>query len=288
MANLPRFLPLVFVAIGGVLAMKAVSSVDSMPDMLKSARAAFAEEAAPAEKAPAKPAAKTPEAKTAEAQTAGTKADGEGADASSAQAPNAMSVMDMATPAATVAPAPVCATSINDLAKQAGMSPSELQVLQSLGTRRTQLDAREKQIASQEALIQAADAKLDGRIKQMEALKGQIQALLDQANKGADDDTARMIKVYEAMKPKDAARVLETMRDDVRLPIAAKMKERSLAAVLAQMTPNGAKELTEKLAMRMKQSEDIQSKLNQMAAKPATPPQTQPSQTQPSQTQARK
>jgi flagellar motility protein MotE (MotC chaperone) len=189
-------------------------------------------------------------------------------------------VMDMATPAATVAPAPVCATSINDLAKQAGMSPSELQVLQSLGTRRTQLDAREKQIASQEALIQAADAKLDGRIKQMEALKGQIQALLDQANKGADDDTARMIKVYEAMKPKDAARVLETMRDDVRLPIAAKMKERSLAAVLAQMTPNGAKELTEKLAMRMKQSEDIQSKLNQMAAKPATPPQTQPSQTQ--------
>lgn len=46
MANLPRFLPLVFVAIGGVLAMKAVSSVDSLPDMLKSARAAFAEEAA--------------------------------------------------------------------------------------------------------------------------------------------------------------------------------------------------------------------------------------------------
>ncbi|MDC7677340.1 MotE family protein [Asticcacaulis machinosus] len=271
MANLPRFLPLVFVAIGGVLAMKAVSSVDSVPDMLKSARAAFAEEAAPAQKAPAKPAAKT-----AEAQTAGTKADGgtEGAQAENAQATNAMSVMDIATPAATVAPAPVCATSINDLAKQAGMSPSELQVLQSLGTRRTQLDAREKQIASQEALIQAADAKLDGRIKQMEALKGQIQALLDQANKGADDDTARMIKVYEAMKPKDAARVLETMRDDVRLPIAAKMKERNLAAVLAQMTPTGAKELTEKLAMRMKQSEDIQSKLNQMAAKPATPPQT--------------
>jgi flagellar motility protein MotE (MotC chaperone) len=275
MANLPRFLPLVFVAIGGVLAMKAVSSVDSMPDMLKSARAAFAEEAAPAEKKPAKAVAKTPDAKTAEAKAAG-----EGADAATAEAPNAMSVMDMATPAATVAPAPVCATSINDLAKQAGMSPSELQVLQSLGTRRTQLDAREKQVASQEALIQAADAKLDGRIKQMEALKGQIQALLDQANKGADDDTARMIKVYEAMKPKDAARVLETMRDDVRLPIAAKMKERSLAAVLAQMTPNGAKELTEKLAMRMKQSEDIQSKLNQMAAKPATPPQTQPSQTQ--------
>ncbi|GGZ33645.1 MotE family protein [Asticcacaulis endophyticus] len=273
MANLPRFLPLVFVAIGGVLAMKAVSSVDSLPDMLKSARVAFAEEAAPAEKKPTKPAAKTPEAKTAEAK---------GADAATAtaEAPNAMSVMDMATPAATVAPAPVCATSINDLAKQAGMSPSELQVLQSLGARRTQLDAREKQVASQEALIQAADAKLDGRIKQMEALKGQIQALLDQANKGADDDTARMIKVYEAMKPKDAARVLETMRDDVRLPIAAKMKERSLAAVLAQMTPNGAKELTEKLAMRMKQSEDIQSKLNQMAAKPATPPQTQPSQTQ--------
>lgn len=271
MANLPRFLPLVFVAIGGVLAMKAVSSVDSVPDMLKSARAAFAEEAAPAEKTPTKAAAKTAE----------TKADGaDGAQATNAQATNAMSVMDVASPAATVAPAPICATSINDLAKQAGMSPSELQVLQSLGTRRTQLDAREKQIASQEALIQAADAKLDGRIKQMEALKAQIQGLLDQASKGADEDTARMIKVYESMKPKDAARVLETMRDDVRLPIVAKMKERNLAAILAQMTPAGAKELTEKLAMRMKQSEDIQSKLNQMAAKPATSAPTQAPQTQ--------
>ncbi|OYW80933.1 MAG: hypothetical protein B7Z26_05735 [Asticcacaulis sp. 32-58-5] len=192
----------------------------------------------------------------------------------------------VASPAATVALAPVCATSINDLAKQAGMSPSELQVLQSLGTRRTQLDAREKQIASQEALIQAADAKLDGRIKQMEALKAQIQGLLDQASKGADEDTARMIKVYESMKPKDAARVLETMRDDVRLPIVAKMKERNLAAILAQMTPAGAKELTEKLAMRMKQSEDIQTKLNQMAkpnpmaAKPATSAPAQAPQTQ--------
>jgi flagellar motility protein MotE (MotC chaperone) len=39
--------------------------------------------------------------------------------------------------------------------------------------------------------------------------------------------------------------------DSVRLPIAAKMKERALSAILGQMSPADAKTLTEKLARRM-------------------------------------
>jgi hypothetical protein len=41
------------------------------------------------------------------------------------------------------------------------------------------------------------------------------------------------------------------MSDAVRLPMAAKMKERALAAILAQMPADDAKDLTEKLANRV-------------------------------------
>jgi hypothetical protein len=52
------------------------------------------------------------------------------------------------------------------------------------------------------------------------------------------------------MKPKDAAPRMQLLDDAVRLPIAAKMKERSLSAILAQMPPPEAKKLTESLAKR--------------------------------------
>ena len=39
------------------------------------------------------------------------------------------------------------------------------------------------------------------------------------------------------MKAKDAAPRMVLLDDSVRLPIAAKMKERSLSAIIAQMPP---------------------------------------------------
>ena len=80
------------------------------------------------------------------------------------------------------AAAPVCAPSATDLAKAAGMSPAELQVLQSLQTRRGQIDDREKDLDTEVQLLAAAEAKLDGKLKSMNSLKGDIQALMGQAD----------------------------------------------------------------------------------------------------------
>ncbi|MFT4091223.1 MAG: hypothetical protein QM645_10855 [Asticcacaulis sp.] len=248
MSSFPRLLPLIAIAVGGVIAMRAVASFDAVPEVLKSA-VAFAQgrenvsetDAAAASEA-AKEVASAPSASEA-----------------------APSVEDVATEAA----AAVCATSVDELARQAGMSPSELRILQSLGKRRTELEARQKELDTREQLVVAAEAKLDGRIKQMNTMKGQLQGMLDEATKVADADTLRMIKVYETMKPKDAAKVFETMKDDVRLPIAARMKERSLAAILSYMTPAGARDLTEKLATRMDKAGGIRAELEKANNAPA-------------------
>ena len=124
-------------------------------------------------------------------------------------------------------------------------------MLQSLGARRGQLDQREGDLDTQVQLIAAAETKLDGRIAQMNALKGDIQGLLTQADSAQAAETDRLVRVYEAMKPKDAAGRITLMDDSVRLPMAAKMKERALAAILSQMPPEDAKALTEKLAHRV-------------------------------------
>ena len=132
MKNMPRILPLIGVAMVGVLGVNALSGAQSLPDLMSGARA-FAEEAAKGVKAPAGEKAATGEAKDA-----------------AATLPNL-------PPAAK--PAAVCAPTAAELAKEAGLSPAELQVLQSLGARRGQLDKREQDLDVQLALMAAAEAK---------------------------------------------------------------------------------------------------------------------------------
>jgi flagellar motility protein MotE (MotC chaperone) len=157
--------------------------------------------------------------------------------------------------AATTAakPAAVCAPTAAELAKQANLSPAELRILQNLGERRGQLDAREQDIDTQLQLLAAAEAKLDARVKSLAALKGDVQGLLGQADAQQQAEVTRLVAVFSAMKAKDAAARMTLLDDNVRLPIAAKMKERTLAAILAQMPPAEAKKLTENLAKRFTQ-----------------------------------
>ena len=269
---MPRFLPIVFVAVAGVLAMKAITSLDIVPDAFHAAQAF----AADAQKPKAKTAGKAGDAKAGAkkgdaAKSTGADETNKGDDPTESYAVDptllAAAAGASASDAAATAPvAPICATSVDELAREANMSPSEIQILQNLGTRRAQLDQREAQLNSRGQLVDAADAKLDGRIQQLTDLKAQIQALLDQAAKGQDADTQRLVAVYAAMKPKDAAAAMTIMSDDVRLPIAAQMKDRGLAAIMGAMTPDAARDLTEKLAKRMQQANGLQQQLNKVAA----------------------
>ncbi|WP_297513459.1 MotE family protein [uncultured Caulobacter sp.] len=227
MKNVPRILPLVGVAAGGVLAINALAGARSLPDLVGGAKA-FAEGVAKpdSQKGAKKDAAKDGEQATS-AESAGQ-------------------------PAAANAPPPrVCAPSADALAKEAGLSPAELRVLQSLGARRGQLDQREQDIDVQLQLLAAAEAKLDTKMKALSGLKGDIQGLLGQVDAQKQAETDRLVTVYQGMKPKDAAARMTLLSDEVRLPIAAKMKERALSQILANMAPGDAKILTERLASRM-------------------------------------
>jgi flagellar motility protein MotE (MotC chaperone) len=237
MSRAPRILPLLAVAIGGVLAMKAVGSLEGAPDFLKSAKA-FAEEAAPA-------------AKSAKAPKKGEAAGGE-----------AKSAEDAATPAVGTAkaPPPICAPSAAQLAAEAGLSPAELRVIQQLQARRGEIDQRGKDIDTQLALLAAAEAKVDAKLKALTTLKGDVQGLLGQADAKGAEEVNRLVRVYSAMKPAEAAAVLVQLDDRVRIPVAALMKERALAAILAKMPPAEAKRLTEKLAQRYAPSDVLAAK----------------------------
>ena len=262
MKNMPRILPLVGVAIAGVLAVNALAGASDLPSLLSGAKA-FAEEAAKPIKGKA---AKTEKAKADKAETAdAAKPDGETATVGTAADAAAL-------PPPSIAPKAVCAPTAAELATQAGLSPAEVQVLQSLGARRGQLDQRESGFSTQLALMAAAEAKLDAKIKALNGLKGEVQGLLTQSNAKEAAEIDRLVKVFEGMKAKDAAPRLANLDDSVRIPIAAKMKERSLSAIIAQMPAAQAKEITEKLAHRYSEAQAAAAKADQVASQTAAQP----------------
>lgn len=227
MSRVPRLLPLVAIAIGGVVAVRAVGAG---PELFQGARA-WAEEAAPAAAA----------------------ASGEGG---GAERP---------------APPAVCAIDAEELARQAGLSPAELRVLQSLSARRGELDARDADFETRLPLLIAAEAKVDDKIAALTALRAEIEGLIGQVDAREQAEIDRLVQVYSAMRPREAAAVFAVLEDEVRLPVAAAMRPRSLAAIMAQMPPAAARQLTERLASRF-QAQQLAARADAAVAdRPAQP-----------------
>jgi flagellar motility protein MotE (MotC chaperone) len=62
---------------------------------------------------------------------------------------------------------------------------------------------------------------------------------------------ASLVKTYTSMKAKDAARIFNSLPDEVLVPVAHDMKSDVLGLVMANMNPDSARDLTVKLANKL-------------------------------------
>lgn len=128
------------------------------------------------------------------------------------------------------------------------LTQSEISVLQQLADRRAALEAREQGIGQQVVLMKAAERRIDKKIEDLQALRVAVEGLI-KTHKGQQAKKMQsLVKIYEAMKPKDAARIFEELDLDTLLLVAERMKERKLAPIMAKMNPKKAKTMTVELS----------------------------------------
>ena len=137
-------------------------------------------------------------------------------------------------------------------------SPVELDLLQNLSKRREELDKWDAEITLRENVLKATAQKVDAKIKELGDLKVEVSKLLEEYNQKDDMKIASLVKIYENMKPKDAAAIFGQLDMPILLEVVAKMKEVKVAPILAQMDPARAKELTMELA-NQKRLPDVSS-----------------------------
>ncbi len=135
----------------------------------------------------------------------------------------------------------------------------EVELLQSLSKRREELERWENNIQIKETMLDATQKRIDDKIKQIEAMKKQVAALLDQYNKQEDAKIGSLVKIYENMKPAEAARIFDEVEMPILLLVIDAMAEKKAAPILAAMSPQKAKQLTVELANERKINSKITS-----------------------------
>lgn len=125
---------------------------------------------------------------------------------------------------------------------------AELELLQDLSKRREELVAREQELESRARLLDAAESRLETQIAELQELRKNIEGLVRKYDEQEQSELESVVKIYETMKPKDAARILGELEMETLLGIMDRMKERKTAPILAAMEPERAREVTAELA----------------------------------------
>ena len=128
------------------------------------------------------------------------------------------------------------------------LTQAEIELLQQLAERRRVLEAREQELGIRSGLLAAAEKRIDKKVDELKVLRGTIAGLIKTFDAQQDAKLLSLVKIYENMKPKDAARIFEDMELDTLLDVAERMKERKLAPIMAKMKPERAREMTIELA----------------------------------------
>jgi len=155
-------------------------------------------------------------------------------------------------PAATT-PAPAATTTAPAATTAAPTPPAadqlaERAVLEALRARRADIEAREAALAQREILIAAAERRLADRLDELGALRQRLEAESRQRDERTEQGWRQMVRLYEGMRPRDAAGIFDELDMQVLIQVVDRMREARAAPVLAAMRPERARLVTTELA----------------------------------------
>lgn len=172
---------------------------------------------------------------------------------------------------AAAAPAGGAAAQNSGVASLADRDPTtftraEIELLGNLAQRREQLEQRSRELDLRESLLAAAEKRIDERIAELKKLEASIKQVVQSTDKQEDENLRGLVKIYETMKPEEAARIFAELDANVLLNVIERMKEAKVAAVMAKMEPAMAQSLTVRMATRKQLPANLRAAANDQPA----------------------
>ena len=128
----------------------------------------------------------------------------------------------------------------------------EVELLQNLSKRKTEILKSQEELELKTKILDANELQLNQKLNELKALKSQLEDLMAQYNEKENMKIASLVKIYENMKPKDAAKIFEELDMQILLQVVNTMKEAKVAPILSAMDPIKAKEISTEFANQKK------------------------------------
>jgi flagellar motility protein MotE (MotC chaperone) len=172
--------------------------------------------------------------------------------------PQAPATQPLSAPGRQPSPPSLAGTRIDTAAAEGGQQaalPAEFggvpaELVTRLTERREELERRSRELDRREALLQAAEKQFDQKVAELGRLRGEIEKLVRQVDEQQAAQLDSLVKIYETMKPKEAALIFQELDMGVLLNVLERMRESKSAPILAAMDPLRARDVTSQLVER--------------------------------------
>jgi flagellar motility protein MotE (MotC chaperone) len=125
---------------------------------------------------------------------------------------------------------------------------AERAILEALRARRTEIEAREHAARQRETMLAAAERRLMARVEELTALQTRLETLERERAQREEAGLRGLVKLYEGMRPRDAAQIFDELDMPVLVSIVDRMREAKASPVVGAMRPDRARALTAELA----------------------------------------
>lgn len=126
----------------------------------------------------------------------------------------------------------------------------ESKLLIALREREAALIEREQKVELREQTMTLAETAIKVKMDELETAEAALAKTMSIADRAADEDVARLVALYENMKPKQAAPLFEEMAPEFAAGFLARMRPDAAALVLAGLEPKKAYSISVLMAGR--------------------------------------
>lgn len=115
-----------------------------------------------------------------------------------------------------------------------------------LADRKKALDLREEELNKVAVQIEKQKIEIAQKLEQLEEVRQKISAALQDRIKADDGKVEVLVQMYTNMKPAHAAKVFESLDEDLVIEILSRMKKKSAADILNLIKPEKAQLFAER------------------------------------------
>ncbi len=117
-------------------------------------------------------------------------------------------------------------------------------LLDAIGRRQAELDAREEEIKAREERLKVLKKDIEDKLAEISKARGEMEDLSKKIKEKDSERLNKVVKIYESMSPEEAAPRMERLDEETAVSVLASMNPKKAAKIIAVMDVDKAARLS--------------------------------------------